>query len=550
MKGSSVVDILLNHEKEHADRIYLRQPRHGKWHEYSWEKTLKQARQVAQFLKQIGLKKGAHVSIFSKNCAEWFITDFGITLAGMVNVPLFANQHEESIEYVLDHAEVKLVFLGKLDNHNEVRQYIPNDLMTVAFDYHPDMDAQYRWVDVLGCEPLKEVKKPAPEDTYTIIYSSGTSGKPKGAVYTHQAIANYLAIFPEDINRLAPLDHYHLLSYLPLAHVYERSAIQLGSIAISSDVSFVQSLDTFAENLREVEPSLFAAVPRIWGVFQNKIEEKISSGLPHVLLQIPFLSKLVKHKVKQQLGLSRSEGNISGAAHLPLSIYNFFDNLDIPILEGYGQTENFAYATLSLPEERRPGYVGTPRLNVEIKKGKDDELLMRCPCLMKEFYKSPEQTAEAFTEDGWLRTGDIVEIDEQQRVKILGRLSENFKNQKGEFIAPTPIEKAFSDNNHIEHLCLVGKELPSNVMVVCLTEEARKKPENEVRERLRKTLKSVNQDLKGYEKISHVLVVKDTWNVENNFLTPTLKVKRREVESEYEKEIQNVIEQSDTIVWE
>ncbi|GGI91669.1 AMP-binding protein [Legionella impletisoli] len=550
MKGSSIVDLLLNHEKEQADHIYLKQPRQGKWHEYSWEKTLKQARQVAQFLLKLGLKKGSHVSIFSKNCAEWFITDFGITLAGMVNVPLFPNQHEESIQYVLDHAEVKLVFLGKLDNHNEVRQYIPDDLITAAFDYHQDMMTQYRWVDVLGTEPLDEVHHPSPEEVYTIIYSSGTSGKPKGAVYTHQSIANYLAIFPEDIKRLAELDHYHLLSYLPLAHVYERSAIQLGSVAISSDVSFVQSLDTFADNLREVEPSLFAAVPRIWGVFKDKIEQKISSGLPHVLLKMPILSNVVKHKVKKQLGLSRSEGNVSGAAHLPLSIYNFFEALDIPILEGYGQTENLAYATLSLPDERKPGYVGTPRLEVEIKKGENDELLMHCPCLMKEYYKNPEATEEAFTQEGWLRTGDIVDIDDMKRVKILGRLSENFKNQKGEFITPTPIEKAFSDNNHIEHLCLVGRALPSNVMVVSLTNDARGKSKDEISNRLKKTLKSVNQELKNYEKISHVLVVKDTWKVENNFLTPTLKVKRRVVESEYENDIQEVIEQSDSIIWQ
>lgn len=550
MKGNSVVDLLLKHEDEDHQILYLKQPRQGQWREYTWGETVKRARQVACFLQKIGLKKGAHIAIYSKNCAEWFIADFGITLAGMVNVPLFPNQHQESIEYVLEHADVRLVFIGKLDNHLIASGYIPEGIKTASFDYHMDIEVDYGWHEILTCEPVVEVVKPEPDDIYTIIYSSGTSGKPKGAVYTHQAIANYLAIFPKDIQRLTDLEHYHLISYLPLAHVYERSAIQVGSLAIPCDVSFVQSLETFADNLREIEPSVFAAVPRIWGVFKDKIEQKISSGLPKLLLKLPILSMLVKHKIKKQLGLRHCKANISGAAHLPNSIYIFFDKLNIPILEGYGQTENFAYATLSLLDERQMGYVGSPRLQVEIKKDKNNELLMKGPCLMREFYKEPEKTKEALTDDGWLRTGDIVEIDSQNRVKILGRLSENFKNQKGEFIAPTPIEKKFAKNELIENLCLVGEELAANVMVVSLIHHAKDIPRPELKESLHKTLKSINSNLKSYEKISHVLIVEDKWTPENNFLTPTLKVKRREVQSRYQELIQRAIKSSDSVVWE
>ena len=547
--NQSVSHYLVEHEQKRPNNIYLRQPKGGVWHEYTWAETLRQARQVAQFLKGLGLKKGAHIAIFSKNCAEWFIADFGITLANMVNVPLFPNQREESIRYVLEHAEVKLVFAGKLDNHLETLNNIPKDIPTVDFGYYKDIKTTHRFADIIKGEVLEDIAFPEKEDLYTIIYSSGTSGKPKGAMYTHEAIAEYLNLFPKDLNRVAELDHYRLLSYLPLAHVYERSAIQLGSICIPSDVSFVESLDTFAKNLRDVKPTLFAAVPRIWDVFQHKIEQKLSPTLLNILLKIPFLSGFIKHKIKTELGFENCVGFFSGASHLPVSIWNFFDKLDIPIQEGYGQTENIAYATLSMRATRKPRYVGIPRLGVEIKSGEKNELLMKSPCLMKGYFKDEKATHGAIIE-GWLRTGDIVEIDDMQRVKIIGRLSEKFKNLKGEFISPLPIEKEFATNDWIENLCLVGKELASNVLLVDLSQKARKLPKEEVKPYLQERLHKTNQTLKSYEKISHVLVVQENWTPENNFLTPTLKVKRREVEERYRDFIQKAIDKNNAVVFE
>lgn len=549
MLENSLTSLLLHHEQHSPNQVYLRQPRHGHWREYTWAEVVKQARQVAGFLQKLGLKKGDHVTVFSKNCAEWFIADFGIALAGMVNVPLFANQYEESIKYVLNHAEVKLVFVGKLDNYKCVRGYIPKALPTISFDYHKDLGTTYQWADVLASEPLQDIEQPSADDLYTIIYSSGTSGTPKGSMFTHQAIANYLAVFPKDLERIVTRDHFHMVSYLPLAHVYERSALLLGSLTIPCDVSFVESLDTFAHNLQNIKPTLFAAVPRIWGVFQHKIEKKLSPNLLNFLLKIPFVSGRIKHKIKHQLGLDECTNNFSGASHLPSSIVNFFDKLDMPIQEGYGQTENLAYVTVTLLDQRKKGYVGSPRLGVELKLGEGNELLMKGPCLMKGYYKEPKATAAAYA-DGWLRTGDIVEIDSLSRIKIVARIAENFKNQKGEFISPTPIEKQFSATNEIENLCLVGRELPSNVLLVSLTEQAKKMPKDKIRALFKESLYQVNPKLKGYEKISHVVIVRDSWSPENNLLTPTLKVKRREVEARYHQLIQLAIGHSDTIIQE
>lgn len=542
--------ILVDNEKQVPNRVYLRQPRAGKWHELTWGTVMSQARQVARYLQDAGLKKGDHVTIFSKNCAEWFITDFGISLAGMVNVPLFANQHQESIEYVLSHAEVKLVFLGKLDDPGRVRGYIPEHLPTVSFDYHHNLNTTHRWSDILAKEPLEDIVDTSPDDLYTIIYSSGTSGQPKGAVYTHGIIANYLALFPEDIKRIRVVEHYHLMSYLPLAHVYERSAIQLGSVTIPSDVSFVESLEKFADNLREARPTFFTAVPRIWGVFQQKIEQKLPPAKLNFLLKIPLISFLIKRKIKHHLGLDRCTNSFSGASHLPISILEFFDKLDIKIQEGYGQTENLAYATFSLLDQRRPGFVGTPRLQVEVKLGDKNELMIKCPCLMKEYFKDKQATEAAFTKDGWLHTGDIAEIDEKNNIKIVGRLSENFKNQKGEFIAPAPIEERFADNNMIDQLCMVGRELPNNVLLITLSEAGRGKDRDIVKRDFKDNLRKINSKLANYEKISHIIILKGSWTPENGILTPTLKVKRRLVESNYQDLIKAAITQSHSIFWE
>lgn len=541
----------LRYHEEHApERVYLRQPRQGKWFEYTWAQVMRQARQIAAFLQSQGLERGSHIAIFSKNCAEWFMADFGILLAGMVSVPLFSNQNQSSIEYVVNHAQIKLIFVGKLDDHLRAFKTLPEAIPTVSFNYHHDLKTQYAWDDIVSCDPLTEIVPPDEDDLYTIIYSSGTSGTPKGAMYTHAAMSNYLALFAVDLCRLVEARHYHLLSYLPLAHVYERSAVQLGSLAIACDVSFVESLDHFAENLRDVKPTIFAAVPRIWDVFKHKIEQKVPARLLRVGLMIPVLRRVLQKKIKTELGLECAQANVSGASHLPAQIIQFFDRLDLPIQEGYGQTENFAYATLSLFKDRKPGFVGTPRLGVELKLSDEHELLMKSPCLMKGYYQDETATGKAFTKDGWLRTGDIAEIDKRQRVRILGRISENFKNLKGEFIAPSPIEKRFLSNRFVEHLCLVGQELPRNVLVVSLTEEARRRTTAEVEQKLQKKLHVVNAGLRSYEKIGHILIVQDSWSTENDLLTPTLKVKRRQIEAKYHDWIHQASEQERMVVWE
>jgi len=478
---------LLEIEEKSPNRVYLRQPRNGKWHEFTWAEVLLQAKQVAALLIESGLQPGDRVSIFSKNCAEWIIADYGITLAGMVNVPLFPNQNKQTIDFILNHAEVKLVFVGKLDAHLRTRGYIADGIKTINMGYHLDLSTTYTWEDVMKMSPIVEVALPSPGDIYTIIYSSGTTGEPKGVVFTHQAVADYLIILLDDMHRLVrSLRDHHLISYLPLAHVYERTSVQLASLVLDCDVSFVESLEKFSKNLQEVQPTLFTAVPRIWGVFKQRIEQQIAKKKIGWLLNVPGLAYLMKRKIKKQLGLSRCCLCVSGAAHLPVSVVDFFKKLGVYIQEGSGQTEDFGYTSLSLRGEIKPGFVGSARNGVKIKQSDSGELLVDSPCLMKEYYKEEALTQQAFTEDGWLKTGDLVEIDEKNRIKILGRISENFKNQKGEFVSPSVIEDHFSTSDLIEYCCLIGKMLPSNLLLVNLAVSSNEVALSEMQDNLRK----------------------------------------------------------------
>lgn len=547
---NSVVQLLLKNERESGDRVYLRQPRDGVWYEYTWSEVMQKARAVAGFLYAQGLKKGDHVSIVSKNCAEWFITDFGITIAGMVNVPLFPNQHEDSVHYILKHAEIKLVFIGKLDDPELMRKQIPKKYKTVGFDYHDSMQVDHTWSDVMASESLVDLVEPMPEDLYTIIFSSGTSGLPKGAMFTHQTIANYLTVFPASLFLITNRSDHKMVSYLPLAHVMERVAVELSSLVTQSQVSFIESLDKFAQNLQEIKPTLFIAVPRIWGVFQQKIEQKLPPAKLNFLLKIPLISSLIKKKIRHGLGFENDVTFLSGASYLPQSIFDFFNKIGIPIQEGYGQTENLAYVSISRKNEIKAGYVGTPLIGVELKTLENRELVMRSDFLMSGYYKDPDASAKAFTEDGWLRTGDEAEIDAKGRLKIYGRMSEHFKNQSGEFVTPGPIEKKFAACGLAEHLCLVGRGLPGNMLLMTLNESVRSKSKDDIKKNIEEVLEKINAHLARYEKITRVIIVKGSWTTENAFLTPTLKIKRKEVEARYEALIQNVLTQNEVVVWE
>lgn len=550
IRDGDLCSSLLKNEQEKGGQLYLKQPKEGQWHEFSWREVVEQARKIRTFLYEKGLKKGDKVAIISKNCAEWFITDFGIALANMVSVPLFPNQSQENIEFIFNHADVKFVFIGKLDKPKEMMQRIPKNYPSLAYDYHR-LDTDYQWQEVLACEPAQAFELPEPEDLYTIIYTSGTTGNPKGAVYDHLRIANLLSVVGKDIqSRIPDVDFIHFVSYLPLAHVFERGNVELASIKLPCDVSFLESQAKFGETMQEICPTVFAGVPRIWSMFKKKIEAKLPEKKLNILLKIPVLSSLIKRKIKRALGFQRTQAFVCGASHVPVDVLHFFKKLGINILEGYGQTESLAYATLTHEETIRQSYVGEPRQGVKIKVGEGDELLLHTDFLMKAYHKDPQATKEMLNEQGWLKTGDIVHVDEKQRVRILGRLSDTFKNQKGEFVHPVRVEETFERDDDIEYLCLVGQGLPGNLLIVNLSEEGKKVDRALLEDHLKTRMGNANRLLHEFDKIASILVVNEEWNIDNNLITPTFKVKRRFIIAKYQNILQQAFDNKEKVVWE
>ncbi|MEM9931016.1 MAG: AMP-binding protein, partial [Bacteroidota bacterium] len=309
--------------------------------------------------------------------------------------------------------------------------------------------------------------------------------------------------------------------------------------------------ERFAANLQDARPTFFFAVPRIWTKLRLGVLSKMPAEKLDRLLKIPLVSTLIKRKIRSGLGLDKSRCNVTGAAPIPTETKAWFAKLGIPIAEAYGMTENGATSHMIRAEEHRPGSVGRPQAGTEHRIDPEtQEVLTRSPYTMAGYYKSPKKTAETIDEDGWLHTGDQGRIDEDGYLYLTGRVKDTFKTAKAKFIVPTEIEDKFIGNDDIEQMCLLGLGMPQPIMLVALSEIGEGKPKEAVTEGLTKQLNSVNEKLASYKKVATILVVKEAFTVENNLMTPTLKVKRSQVHQQYVDRLLAWIESGQPVIWE
>ncbi|MEH6344275.1 MAG: AMP-binding protein [Bermanella sp.] len=539
------LDYLYQWEKKSPKKIYLRQPRNRVWQEYSWQQVADEARRMAAAMQALKVKKGDRVAIISKNCAEWIIADLAIMMVGGISVPLYPTQSDDSMAYVLQHSGACLVFVGKLDNPQHIQNIIPNTIKKVGFNYN-GIKAPLMWNDLIAkYAPTTKPYHPTMADIFTIVYTSGTTGYPKGVVHDFAgasfAATHGVKTFNFDADK-------HSMSYLPLAHIAERVLVELPSIYAGFTVSFSESLATFAEDLRMVSPTSFFSVPRLWTKFQMGILEKMPQKKLNVLLSIPLVSSLVKRKIRQGLGLDNATMFISGAAPLAVSVLEWFGRLGINIQEGYGMSENLAYGTFNPVSDIRFGSVGKCFYQGQVKISHEGEILFKSPANMKGYYLDDEKTQEVF-QDGFYCTGDKGEICSDGYLTITGRIKDTFKTSKGEFITPTIIEELLCENTNIEQVCVLGLGLPQPLALVVLSAQAQNRPNEEVTQELKATYLSVNKILKSHEVLNGLLVVKDEWLPENGLMTPTLKVKRNEVAEHYQALVTKYSEVK-AVVWE
>ncbi|HJN63622.1 MAG TPA: AMP-binding protein [Flavobacteriales bacterium] len=525
----SPLEMLYKWEQEKPNEIYLSQPIDGTWHNWTWKEFGIEVRKMANYLKSLDLPKDSKVALLSKNCAHWMMTDMAIMMSGHISVPFYPNLNAETLGKILTHSESKLLFVGKLDNFNDMKSGIPADMDCITFPFYAE-DYQ-RWDELTKeVDPMQENVIRDPNELATIIYTSGTTGDPKGVMHK---FFNFSFATTNAVNTLH-LENEVFFSYLPLCHIAERLLVQMGSLYSGGRTYFAESLDTFASNLAEASPTVFLGVPRIWTKFQQGILTKLPQRKLNILLSVPFLSSLIKKKIKKGLGLSKAKNIFTGAAPTPVVLIRWFARLGIHIQEAYAMTENTCYSHVSYNNNINVGYVGQALPECDVKLSERNEILIKHDALMDGYYKMEEETNKTIV-DGWLHTGDEGEIDTNGFLKITGRVKDLFKTSKGKYVAPSPIEMKLSANKNIEQVCVVGTEIPQPIAVIVLSERGKNQSKVDLTNSLTKTLDIVNPKLDGHEKIHNFVVVKEEWTVENKLLTPTMKIKRNAIEKLYKE---------------
>lgn len=554
---STHIHYLLHWEKTTPDKIYLVQPLpSGEVISFTWKEVADQVRRMAAYLTSLNMSAKSQIAILGKNTAHWIMADLAIWMSGHISVPLYTTLNAEGTQYILDHSESKFLFIGKLDgigdSWNDVKKIIPVDFPCVRLPLSPDYDAP-KWEDIVEeTLPLKAVAFPNSDDLATIIYTSGSTGLPKGVM---QSFNTLLAPSSELKNTFSVTPAERALSYLPLAHVAERIFIESSSLICGFTVYFANSLDTFIDDLNRAKPTIFFSVPRLWTKFYLGINEKIPPSVQKVLFKLPIIGKFIKNKLLTKLGLNHVRYALTGSAPLPVDIIKWYRNIGLELLEVYGMTENSGYSHITRFGQYESGFVGHVQNRVECKIDENGEILVKSPGTMLGYYKNPEKTAEDLTPDWFLRTGDMGEIDSQGRLKITGRVKDIFKTSKGKYVMPVPIEQKIGNHQIIESVCVGGASHKQPIAFVMLAEEVRNKlKQDNKRDEIEATLialkNDINQKLESHEKVGFIVVITELWTMNNDMLTPTMKIKRNKIESKYEPWIEQWVAQNKEVIWE
>ncbi|ENK2023814.1 AMP-binding protein [Vibrio alginolyticus] len=542
-------EMILKWAQERPNEVYLKQIINRQFVEYTFSDVADQALKLVSALRSLGVKPGDKVALVSKNCAEWFICDLAMMLGDYVSVPIFPTAGADTIEYCVTHSESKAIIGGKLDDPKATQQVIDAmpELISIALPYDtaPKCKHEYQAL-ITDAVPSKERPQHYDDKLMSLVYTSGTSGLPKGAMLTYGAFSWSVQ---QLINHIGIQENDRLFSYLPLAHITERVYIFGSSIMGGVPTAFPESLDTFIEDVKMHRPTLFISVPRLWTLFQQRIQDKLPQKKLNILLKIPFVNSLIKKKLADGLGLDQARVLGCGSAPVSPALLEWYHSVGLDITEAWGMTESFAYSTLNYPfRADKIGSVGNAGPGIELKIAADDEIMVRGKGLFSGYYKNDIATQESFDSEGWLHTGDIGAIDSDGYLTIQGRKKDNFKTAKGKFVSPVPIEKKLFEYSRVEMMCLIGLGLPAPILLVVPHDFPNFDRERYART-TRKVIAKMNQELASHEQIKGVLMIKEPWSIENGVLTPTLKIKRHVLEQKYH-EIGHNWPKDELVVWE
>jgi long-chain acyl-CoA synthetase len=548
---------LYHWEKTAPNRVAMTQPMgNGTVQDLTWAQVGDQVRRVAAHLHAQGWEPGSRVALLSKNCSWWMMTDLAIWMAGHVSVPLYPTLAAETVRQILTHSEAKACFIGKLDGWETMKPGVPADMPCISYPLSPpDAVTNFEGWDAICArtEPMSGNPVRGEDELATLIYTSGTTGVPKGVM---QSFGSFAWALDKGIKRIPMSGEDRMLSYLPLAHVVERMLVEHGWLRTGMHVFFAESLDTFAADLQRARPTIFFSVPRLWVKFQQGIHHKMPPAKLNRLLGIPILGGIVRKKVMKALGLDQCTFAAGGAAPMPIALLAWYSKLGLQINEGYGMTENLALSHITEPGKNQQGTVGPAYEGVQHRIDPETgEIQMHSPALMMGYFKEPEKTQEAFTQDGWLRTGDKGSIDKQGLLRITGRVKDLFKTGKGKYVAPAPIEDKLVMHEAVEACVVTGANLGQPLGIVMLNAEAVERFANasargELETSLTTHLKGINATLDPHEKLQCVVVVTTAWTVDNDIITPTFKVKRNRIEDLYAKNYEAWEASGKKVIWQ
>lgn len=548
---------LYHWEKTAPHRVALTQPMGSDVvQDFTWAQVADQSRRMAAHLLAQGWAPGSKVAILSKNCAWWMMSDLAIWMAGHVSVPLYPTLAPDTIRQILAHSEARACFVGKLDGWEHMKPGVPADLPCISYPLSPaDARQAYEGWDAIIARtaPLAGTPTRGEDELATLIYTSGTTGMPKGVMHS---FGNFAWALDRGLQRIPLSQDDRMLSYLPLAHVVERMLVEHGWLRTAMHVYFAESLDTFAADLQRTRPTVFFSVPRLWVKFQQGVHHKLPPAKLNRLLGIPLIGGLVRKKVMKALGLDQCGFAAGGAAPMPMALLQWYGKLGLPINEGYGMTENLALSHITEAGKDQRGTVGPAYPGVEHRIDPvTGEVQMLSQALTQGYYKDPEKTAELFTPDGWLRTGDKGSIDNQGLLRITGRVKDLFKTGKGKYVAPAPIEDKLVMHEAVEACVVTGANLGQPLGIVMLNAEFVTKAQDPAARQalevsLEAHLKGINASLDPHERLQTLVVTTTAWTVDNDVITPTFKVKRNRIEDLYARHYEAWETSGRKVIWQ